>query len=284
MMTISNALSLAAKQFSQSPTPRLDAEVLLAHALNVARSYLHAWPERALSADEEQAYYALVERKRRGEPIAYITGSREFWSRDFIVSKDTLIPRPETEVLVEKILEKFQTHTGVLSVADLGTGCGAIALTIALEKPLWQVAATELSDTAMAVAKSNAERHHVKNVSFYLGDWCAALPRLRFDAIMANPPYIAKGDSELNQDVIEFEPHAAIFADEAGLKALRQIVFQAKNHLKSGGYLMVEQGYSQAQAVREIFLNAGYTEIEMHKDFSGQDRMTAARFFADIAS
>jgi release factor glutamine methyltransferase len=146
MMTIANALQTVAKQFSQSQfsensSAQLDAEVLLAHALNVTRSHLHAWPERALSVGEERAYSILVERKRAGEPIAYITGSREFWSRDFIVTKNTLIPRPETEMLVEKMLEKFQAHTGSLSVADLGTGCGAIALSIALEKPHWQVTA-----------------------------------------------------------------------------------------------------------------------------------------------
>jgi release factor glutamine methyltransferase len=284
MMTISQALSLAAKQFSQSDTPQLDAEVLLAHALSATRSHILTWPERALTTDEEQSFQAFVERKNRGEPIAYITGTREFWSRDFIVTKDTLIPRPETELLIEIILEKFHDHQDNLSIADLGTGCGVIALTVALEKPRWHITATDDSEAALNVAKSNAEHHRAENISFYLGDWCAALPIRQFDVIMSNPPYIAKDDLELNQDVIESEPWSAIYAAEAGLKDLRQIIFEAKSYLKSGGYLIVEHGHRQARPVAEMFLSAGYTDIQMYKDLSNRDRATAGRFFASIVS
>ncbi len=283
-MTIANALQAAVQQFSPHASAQLDAEVLLAHALNVTRSHLYAWPERALSAAEEHDYSLLVARKRAGEPVAYITGTREFWSRDFIVTKDTLIPRPETEILVEKILEKFHPRTEALAVADLGTGCGAIALSIALEKPHWQVTATDLSTAALQVAKTNAVRLNVNNISFYHGDWCAALPDTPFDAIMANPPYISKDDSELNQDVIESEPHAALFAAEAGLKALSDIVFQARNCLKSGGYLMVEHGHRQVLSVRDFFSNAGYTEIDVYKDLSNKQRVTAGRYDGSIVS
>lgn len=284
MQKISDALQWATQQLTNvSDVAKLDAEVLLAHALQVPRSYFYAWPARDLNAAEHHQFAELIQRKLQGEPVAYITGRREFWSLDFFVSPDTLIPRPETELLVEMALEKFATSEAV-KIADLGTGCGAIALSLAHEKPTWEVYATDKMQNALSVAKANAARLNLSNVVFCEGTWCKALPLTQFDAIISNPPYIAKDDSEVNQDVIESEPHTALFSADQGLADLRQIIDEAKNYLKLNGYLMLEHGCQQAGAVRQLLANAGYAEIKLYKDLSGIDRVTIGRLSVSIAS
>jgi release factor glutamine methyltransferase len=283
-MTITSALNWASTQFSPVDTAQLDAEILLAYALQKNRSHLYAWPAKILEPEEEKHFTTLVSRKLQGEPVAYITGTKEFWSLNFTVTPDTLIPRPETELLVELTLEKFKTNLEPLTIADLGTGCGAIAISIAHEKPQWQLHATDNSTQALQVAKNNAERLAVKNIFFHDGDWCDALPSTKFDAIISNPPYIAKGDSDMNQDVIESEPHSALIAEDAGLAAIRQIAQQAVKYLKSGGYLLIEHGHRQAEAVTQIFQDAGFGDINVYKDLADKDRVTVGRFSANIAT
>jgi release factor glutamine methyltransferase len=256
-----------------SDHPARDAEVLLLHVLQVARSHFHAWPERTLTASEQQAYAVCIERFQRGEPVAYIIGHREFWSLDLTVTPATLIPRPETELLVETVLATL-AKTAALTVADLGTGSGAIALALATERPHWEVHATDISTAALAVATTNAMRLALTNVTFHAGDWCAALPPVRFDAIISNPPYIALADSAIERRVKASEPHTALFAGADGLSAIRQIIAMAKDHLHPGGYLFLEHGSLQAEAVRCLLEKAGYTKIGLHTDLAGLARVT----------
>jgi release factor glutamine methyltransferase len=271
--TISAALAWADAQQIE----KLDAEILLAHTLQVTRSHLHAWPDRKLDAAEQNIFLQYISRRLQSEPIAYITGHREFWSLDFVVTPDVLIPRPETELLVELVLKEFTTDEPKM-IADLGTGSGAIALSLAHEKPDWNIYATESNIAALEVAIDNAKRLDILNVNFTMGHWCNALPNLHFDAIISNPPYIEAGDSELNQDVIKFEPHQALFSGELGLQDISEIINSSKNYLKSRGCLLIEHGYRQAKAVKGFFAQAGFTEITLYKDMAGLDRVTTGRF------
>jgi release factor glutamine methyltransferase len=272
--TFAGALQWAgAELVSVSDIPVLEAEVLLAHVLQVSRSHLHAWPERELTPAQQAQFIEFVHRCVRGEPIAYITGQREFWSLDLKVTCDTLIPRPETELLVEQVLATFNDNAPRL-IADLGTGSGAIALALATERPTWILHATDRMSAALDVARANAVRLHVANVIFHQGDWCAALPLVRFDAIVSNPPYIAVDDERINQQVKSNEPHSALFSGSDGLDAIRQIIADAKNYLKSGGYLFLEHGSLQAAAVRYLFEKAGYTKVDLHRDLAGLERVT----------
>ncbi len=272
--TFASALQWAQTQLQPvSVSAVLDAEVLLADLLHVSRGHLHAWPQRELTAEQQEKFSAGVMRCVQGEPIAYVTGHREFWSLDLLVTPATLIPRPETELLVECVLNTFHDHD-THKIADLGTGSGAIALAIATERPQWQVHATDVSEAALAVAHQNAMRLQLMNVSFHQGDWCAALPTRGFDAIVSNPPYIALEDERVEQRVKLAEPHGALFSGEDGLDAIRQIISHAKNFLKSGGYLFIEHGCGQAAMVRCLFEKAGYTKVDLHKDLAGLERVT----------
>ena len=274
VLTFASALQWAHAQLVPvTDIPVLEAEVLLAHVLQVSRSHLHAWPQRELTLAEQQRFVDCVQRCVQGEPIAYITGRREFWSLELRVTPATLIPRPETETLVEMVLATFPDSEPLL-VADLGTGSGSIALAIATERPHWTVHATDVMPAALQVAAANAARLEVTNVVFHEGDWCAALPALRFDAIISNPPYIAENDEQIEPKVKATEPHSALFAGEDGLNAIRQIISEAKNYLKSGGYLFLEHGSLQAAAVRCLFEKAGYTKVDLHTDLAGLARVT----------
>lgn len=256
---------------------RLDYEMILAYIMRVERSYLHAHPEYILSNDEYDQFQELLNRLLQGEPIAYITHQREFWSLDLRVTKDTLIPRPETELIVESVLALGDLNNAKL--ADLGTGSGAIALAIAHEKPDWTIHATDISKPALEVAKSNAERLNINNIHFKQGNWLAALPETLFDVIVSNPPYIAEGDLDLQQSVFDFEPKNALIAADNGLKDLADIIQQAVSHLKSGGYLILEHGFKQGEAVRRLFSKMGYSEIETKRDLSQLERVTIGRYF-----
>lgn len=272
--TFASALQWAYTQlYPVSDSAKLDAEVLLADLLQVSRTHLHAWPERELTAEQQKKFSAWVMRCVQGEPVAYVIGHREFWSFDLLVTPATLIPRPETELLVECVLNAFHDND-VKTVADLGTGSGAIALALATERPQWQIHATDMSESALVVARQNAVRLRLTNVVFHQGNWCAALPDKRFDAIVTNPPYIAVDDERVEAQVMLSEPHSALFSGDDGLDAIRQIVVEAKNRLKSGGCLFVEHGCSQAAMVRSLFEKAGYTKINLHKDLAGLERVT----------
>ncbi|MDR3478916.1 MAG: peptide chain release factor N(5)-glutamine methyltransferase [Gammaproteobacteria bacterium] len=276
--TISSALEWAiAHLMAVTDVVELEAEILLAHVLRASRTHLHAWPDRLLSESEQTHYSQFVKRRLEGEPIAYVTGKREFWSLELTVTPDTLIPRPETEILVELALSKLNDDE-IKTIADLGTGSGAIALALASERPGWVVHATDRVAATLQVAKANAVRLDLAHVKFHEGSWCEALPKLSFDAIISNPPYIAEGDPQLNQQVLLTEPRAALLSGEDGLLDIRRIIQEARSYLKSGGYLLLEHGARQAEAVKSLMQQAGYVQIESYQDLAGLDRATIGQF------
>jgi release factor glutamine methyltransferase len=269
-------LLVAATQRLGGADARLDAELLLAHALGVSRAKLYAWPEHEPDAAARETFERLVAARAGGEPVAYLTGRREFWSLDLAVSPAVLIPRPETELLVELALERIAPDAPS-RIADLGTGSGAIALAIASERPRARVIATDASADALAVARGNAERLGLRNVTFAQGDWCEALGHERFDVIVSNPPYIAAGDAHLETGDLRREPHAALVAGTDGLDAIGRIVATAQAHLDPGGWLLLEHGWDQAARVRALLDAHGYREITSVRDGAAHERATLGR-------
>jgi release factor glutamine methyltransferase len=260
-----------------SDRPRLESEILLAAALDKPRTWLLAHAEeRILDCDATDRYESHVTRRAHGEPIAYILGEKEFWSLPLEVTPDVLIPRPETELLVERAL----AHLAIDApgrVLDLAAGSGAIALAVAHDRPRLQVVGTDRSSAAVAVARRNASRLHLPNVEFRQGDWYACVAGERFTSIVSNPPYVAEHDPRLDRNVRRFEPRDALFAGEDGLVALRIVVGQAASHLVAGGWLIVEHGDLQGGAVRESFTASGFTGVATHRDLAGHERCTEGR-------
>lgn len=253
-----------------------DAALLLAHALSRPRAWLYAHGDDAIDAQALASFAALVARRTAGEPVAYLTGTRGFWSFDLAVSPATLIPRPETERLVELALARMPSETS-LRVADLGTGSGAIALALARERPRAQVVATDASETALAIAQANARQLGVDNIEFRRGHWCSPLRGERFDLIASNPPYIADDDAHLREGDLRFEPPAALASGRDGLDAIRCIVRDAPTHLIDGGWLLLEHGWQQGGAVRELLRAAGFTAVSSEQDLEARDRVTLGR-------
>lgn len=249
-----------------------DAEWLLAFVLGKSRSWLYAHGDDALAPEPVQRYTALLQRRIAGEPLAYLTGRKGFWRFELQVTPDTLVPRPETELLVELALAHLSREEPVL-VADLGTGTGAIALAIAYERPKAQVIAVDESAAALAVAHANARALRLPNVEFRNGHWCEPLGDDVFDAIASNPPYIALGDVHL--DALRYEPVAALASGHDGLDAIREIVRNAPARLKPGGTLLVEHGYDQGAMVRALFGDAGLQQIDTGVDAEGRERVTS---------
>jgi release factor glutamine methyltransferase len=275
--TINDNLTVAIQQLNiASDTPRLDAEVLLAHALNVTRTQLLTRGDKILSSIEQACFQQLLNRRLMGEPIAYIVGQREFWSLTFAVTPATLVPRPETELLVELALQKFSKEV-TIKAADLGTGSGAIALAIAHERPDWQLVATDNRAAALALAKRNAAALQIGNVEFILSDWFEALGGKLFDLIISNPPYIAADDRHLMQGDVRFEPISALVSGADGLQDLRKMARQSWAYLLPGGWLLLEHGFEQAQFVRKLLVEAGYVEVASKCDLSGKERVTIGR-------
>ena len=273
-MKIKDLLLAASKRLGGSAA-RLDAELLLAHALRTSRAHLYTWPELEVDATQRAAFDQLVAARERGEPVAYLTGHREFWSLDLAVTPDVLIPRHETELLVELALARISPDREV-RVADLGTGSGAIALAIARERPRVRMVATDASAAALEVARRNATRLDLGNVTFASGDWCAALGADRFEVIVSNPPYVAADDAHLGEGDLRFEPVAALASGRDGLDAIRRIVADARAHLVAGGWLVLEHGWDQAARVRSLLEDGGYSEVESFRDGAGHERATAA--------
>lgn len=257
---------------AESPLNRLDSEVLLAHVLGVERSVLYAYPEKLIAID---AFLALCARRKVGEPIAYILGKKDFWQSTFFVNEHVLIPRPETELLVDTILSKFSEKQTV-KIAELGTGSGAIALSLAEARPEWELVATDVSAPALQVAKQNVTSLGVGNVTLFQGDWCDALPDQAFDVIVSNPPYIAEDDPHVAQGDLRFEPKSALVAGAAGLADIQKIAAQAKAYLKPSGFLLFEHGYQQAAAVAHVFESLGYQCVTCLQDLAGLDRVSFA--------
>jgi release factor glutamine methyltransferase len=254
-------------------TPRLDAEVLLCHVLDKNRAHLSAWPEKEPSDEQSARFLTLLARRLNGEPMAYLTGSREFWSREFRVTPDVLIPRPETELLIELALEHIRDERAV-RVLDLGTGSGALAVTLALERPRAAVAAVDICPRALEVARDNAMRLSAARVRFFCGDWFSTLPESVFDLIVSNPPYVADDDPHLLKNGLPFEPQTALTSGRDGLDAIRRIVAAARRWLAPGGSLLLEHGHDQAHAVRSLLADTGFRAIASHADLQGHPRVT----------
>ncbi|MFC5570005.1 peptide chain release factor N(5)-glutamine methyltransferase [Lysobacter yangpyeongensis] len=254
----------------------VDADFLLAHALGRPRSWLLAHREDPVPAEVAAAFEALVQRREQGEPVAYLTGHRGFWRFDLAVTPATLIPRPETELLVELALARLPAGQS-LRIADLGTGSGAIALALAGERPQARVIATDASAPALAVAEANARTLGLANLAFRAGDWFAPLAGERFDLIASNPPYIALDDPHLGEGDLRFEPASALSSGIDGLDAIRRIVADAPAHLDAGGWLLLEHGWEQGAAVRELLLRAGFVDVATERDLEGRDRVTLGR-------
>ncbi|WP_266159615.1 peptide chain release factor N(5)-glutamine methyltransferase [Dyella silvatica] len=272
MTELRQALAAASERLDE----RVDAEVLLTHVLGKPRSWLIAHADDVLDPRIEEAYAALVERRVAGEPVAYITSRRGFWTLELEVTPATLIPRPETELLVELALRRLPEDQP-LRVVDLGTGSGAIALAIAHERPRMQVTATDASGEALAVAQRNAERFDIANIRFKQGDWLAPLAGQRFALIVSNPPYIEAGDPHLGQGDLRFEPVAALASGHDGLDAIRHIVDAAREHLSPDGWLLLEHGWNQGPAVSELLLAQGYRDVFTSSDLEGRDRVSGGR-------
>lgn len=256
----------------------IDAEALLAHILEKDRSYFRTWPEQDIGKEPLRQFQQLVERRMNGEPLAYLTGWREFWSLLLQVSPATLIPRPDTELLVEQALEKIPVAAH-WQIADLGTGSGAIALAIASERTNCHVVATDISNDALTIARANAQRLNINNIEFRQGSWHEALKEgEQFQLIASNPPYIDADDKHLQYDGLPHEPRNALTPGNDGLTAIRIIIKQMKNHLRQPGWLLLEHGYNQKQAVQDLLKQQNYSEPHTLKDPGDNDRLTTATF------
>jgi release factor glutamine methyltransferase len=253
-------------------TPELDAQLLLGHVLGVARARLRSHPESSVSAHAVRRFRALLERRARGEPLPYLTGSRDFWSLQLAVSPAVLIPRPESELLVERALALLGAEQG--RVADLGTGSGALALALARERPRWRILATDFSTAALEVARANAARLALGGVEFRHGDWFAPLGDERFDLLLSNPPYVAADDPALRAAALRFEPRAALTPGTDALACLRRLARGAPAHLLRGGWLLLEHGADQGAQVRDELVLAGFAHVRSHLDLAGHERMT----------
>jgi release factor glutamine methyltransferase len=253
-----------------------ETEVLLAHALGRDRAWLYAHADDALAVEQAIAFHQLLVRRSAGEPIAYLTGHREFWSLDFVVTPDVLIPRAETELLVELALQKIPRDAQV-DIADLGTGSGAIALALARERPHARVLASDASARALSVAQGNARRFRTGNVEFLDSDWFAAFDGRGFDVIVSNPPYIAENDAHLSHGDLRFEPRAALASGADGLDAIRVLVRDAPGYLKPGSWLLFEHGFEQGPACRALLEHTGYAEVFTAADLEGRDRVSGGR-------
>jgi release factor glutamine methyltransferase len=274
---VAAAMIAVRSALAQSGLVPIDAQVLLAHVVGRDRAWLAAHRDDPLSREAADAFFALARRRRDGEPVAYLTGTREFWGLALAVTPSVLIPRPETETLVEMALARLPDDRDV-RVLDLGTGSGAIALAIASERPRARVLATDVAAAALAVARSNAQRLAIANVELAQSDWYAAIPAdERFDAIVANPPYVASHDPHLAEGDVRFEPRDALVSGASGLDAIRAIVGGAAQRLARDGVLVVEHGYDQAERVRALFAQAGLSDVASARDLAGIPRAVAGR-------
>lgn len=276
--SIREVLRLADKRLTPtSPTPCLDAEVLMAHMLKTQRSYLHSRPEKALKPNQLKEFRNLIDKRYAGQPIAYLTGHREFWSLEFEVTPDVLIPRPETELLIEVALNIIPKHKDWM-VADIGTGSGAIAVALAHERTRIAIDACDNCNHALAIAKNNAEKHNAHNISFYWSDWLSNLPDQKYQLIISNPPYIAETDPHLQQGDVRFEPIVALQSGNHGFNALKSIASQARPRLAANGYLLLEHGYTQADQLASVLSQFGFSNITVFPDLLGHQRVTIARW------
>ncbi len=274
-MNISETLLAATKRLqASSSSARIDTEILLCHVLDCNSAHLAAWPEKKLSPGQAQQFDQLISRRETGTPVAYLTGKREFWSLELEVTPATLIPRPETETLIEFVLEQFKQQKKC-HVVDLGTGSGAIALAIAREHPDWEITATDISQDALTVAQKNAAKHQINNVEFKISHWFNALKGESFDIIISNPPYVAEGDPHLLNGDVRFEPAISLISGKQGMDDVEIITAEAGRYLKNNGWLILEHGYDQKKQVQDCFEASDFKTIVQKTDLPGQSRMTA---------
>jgi len=276
MATIKQLIMDGESALADSESARLDAELLLGVAINRPRTWLYTWPDHIPALPEQHLYLELIRRRQAGEPIAYMTGRKEFWDLQLKINHDVLIPRPDTELLVETALDKLPGDESV-SVADLGTGSGAIALALASSRASWHVTATDESEKALDLAQENAGILDITNVSFFQGSWLAPLTGQSFDAILSNPPYIEEHDPHLQRGDVRFEPVNALVSEDNGLADIQHIVSNSPSFLKPSGWLMLEHGYEQGEEVRRLFAASGYSEIQTLRDLGGNERVTTGR-------
>ncbi|EOC0417501.1 peptide chain release factor N(5)-glutamine methyltransferase [Cronobacter malonaticus] len=269
-------LKQAILRLTASESPRRDAEILLEFVTGRTRTFILAFGETALTDDELARLDALLARRAAGEPVAYLIGQREFWSLPLEVSPATLIPRPDTECLVEQALARLPATP--CRILDLGTGTGAIALALASERPDCHVTALDVIPEAVELAKRNAQRLGIDNVTVLQSHWFSALTDARFSLIVSNPPYIDGDDPHLSQGDVRFEPKSALVADNAGLADLETLVTEARRFLEDNGWLMLEHGWQQGEAVRELFTRAGYQGVETCRDYGGNERLTLGHY------
>lgn len=274
MMTYQQWLKQAIERLRESESPRRDAEILLGHITGKTRTFIMAFDETVLTSAERAPLDTLLARRERGEPIAHLVGMREFWSLPLAVSPVTLIPRPDTECLVEQALARLPEEP--CEILDLGTGTGAIALAIASERPDCRVTAVDFIADAVALAQQNAQTLGIDNVTILQSDWFSALAGRQFAMIVSNPPYIDEQDPHLAQGDVRFEPKTALVAADEGLADLAQIILEGRQALLSGGVMLLEHGWTQGDAVRQLFTDAGYLQAQTCKDYGNNDRLTLA--------
>lgn len=279
IVTIEQAIQHAKQQLIKTgllDSPLLDAELLLCHTLDVNRSYLFTWPEKELTTHQYEQFQQLIEQRLTHQPIAYILENKEFWGLDLQVSSDTLIPRADTETLIEATLALKPANINQCKVLDLGTGTGAIALALKHEWPNSEITAVDFSLGALEVAKQNAINNQL-NVNFLHSNWFSALTAKDFDIIVSNPPYIEENDQHIFQGDVQFEPRSALTSGQDGLDDIRLIIDQAWSFLKSDGWLVIEHGYNQAQVMQQLFSDKGYQHYQLHKDLAGNPRISLAQ-------
>ncbi|HHA1403402.1 TPA: peptide chain release factor N(5)-glutamine methyltransferase [Enterobacter ludwigii] len=275
-MEFQHWLRQAASELSASESPKRDAEILLEFVTGKARTYLLAFGETQLSAEQEAQLATLLARRKSGEPVAHLVGEREFWSLPLYVSPATLIPRPDTECLVEQALSRLPAQA--CRILDLGTGTGAIALALASERPDCEVTAVDVMPDAVALAQRNVARLGFPNVTVLQSSWFSVLDNRTFGMIVSNPPYIDEHDPHLTQGDVRFEPLTALVAANEGLADIVHIVTTSRQHLLPGGWLLVEHGWTQGDAVRDVFIAAGYRAVETCRDYGGNDRLTLGQW------
>ncbi len=275
-MKIVDAVKHAQKQLAESDSARLDAEILLCSVLKCERTHLYTHPEQALSKVEINSFNELIVLRTEGHPIAHLIQKKEFWSLELKVTADTLIPRPETEVLVETALS-FVTADTELNILDLGTGSGAIAIAIASERPTAKITATDTSEKALIIAKQNADSHKIENIEFKKANWLDKESH-RYDIIVSNPPYMHDNDPHLKQGDVRFEPLSALASGNDGLDNLRTIIYESKKYLNNQAWLLVEHGYNQGEQVKLLFIENNFTSVSTIKDYGENDRVTIGQF------